>query len=383
MLDKRTMRTWAEIDLDALTHNYLSLRAMLPRECRFLGLVKANAYGHGAVGIARKLQSLGADMLAVACLGEAEELRAAGITLPILCLGKTPAAYVDDLLAADVTQTVEDLETAEKLSQAALARGRKLNIHVKLDTGMSRLGFLWTREGDHTAVLDEMVQVCGLPGLNAQGLFTHFANADGSEEFTMDQLTRYLDARDALDRRGVHFPVYHCGASAAVLNYPCTHMDMGRPGLALYGYYPDPSLEGLDGPGLEPVMTVKSRVSAVRALPAGTTVSYGGTVTLERDSRVAVLPIGYGDGYPRALSGQGFVKLDGVRCPILGRICMDMCMVDVTDADDVKAGDVAVVYDAYLTQEAAERAGTIVYEILCGVGPRVPRICMEGGRPVD
>ena len=383
MLDKQMMRTWAEIDLDALTHNYLSLRAMLPEGCKFLGMVKANAYGHGAVAVAKKLQALGADMLAVACLAEAEELRAAGITMPILCLGKTPVEFVGDLLRANVTQTVGDLESAEQLSAAALERGRRLDIHVKLDTGMSRLGFLWTKLGDHTSVLDQIQRVCELPGLNARGLFTHFANADGSEEYTMDQLTRYLDARDALKKRGVQFPVYHCGASAALLNYPCTSMDMGRPGLALYGYYPDPDEEGLDGPGLEPVMTVKSRVAAVRDLPAGTSVSYGSTVTLERDSKVAVLPIGYGDGYPRALSGQGFVKLDDVRCPILGRICMDMCMVDVTDADDVQAGDVAVVYDEYLTQEAARRTGTIVYEILCDVGQRIPRICMEGGRPVN
>ena len=382
MLDKRMMRTWAEIDLDALAHNYQSLRAMLPEGCKFLGMVKANAYGHGAVEVAGKLQELGADMLAVACLAEAEELRAAGVTMPILCLGKTPVEFVGDLLANRVTQTVGDLETAEQLSAAALALGGQLDIHVKLDTGMSRLGFLWTRLGSHTAVLDQIQRVCELPGLNPRGMFTHFANADGSEEYTMDQLTRYLDARDALKKRGVRFQTYHCGASAALLNYPCTSMDMGRPGLALYGYYPAPD-EELGGPELRPVMTVKSRVAAVRELPAGTAVSYGSTVTLERDSRVAVLPIGYGDGYPRGLSGCGFVKLDGVRCPILGRICMDMCMVDVTDADDVQAGDIAVVYDANLTMEAAERTDTIVYEILCDVGRRIPRICMEGGKPVN
>ena len=382
MLDKRMMRTWAEIDLDALTHNYRSLRAMLAEGCKFLGLVKANAYGHGAPAVAKKLQELGADMLAVACLAEAEELRGAGVTLPILCLGKTPVELVGDLLAADVTQTVQDLETAKKLSEAAVAEGKKLTVHVKLDTGMGRLGFLWTRDGDHRQVLDEIEEVCDLPGLYVQGLFTHFANADGSEEYTMDQLTRYLDAREALEEREVHFDLYHCGASAAVLNYPCTHMDMGRPGLALYGYYPDPAEEGLDGPGLEPVMTVKSRVAAVRDLPAGTCISYGSTVTLHRDSRIAVLPIGYGDGYPRALSNRGHVKVDDVVCPILGRICMDMCMVDVTDADDVQPGDTAVIYDGDLIEEAAALTDTIVYEILCGVGGRIPRVCMEGGAPV-
>ena len=383
MVDKRKMRTWAEIDLDALAHNYRSLRAMLPEKCRFLGLVKANGYGHGAIRIARKLQELGADMLAVACLGEAEELRRNGVTLPILCLGNTDPILAEDLIAADVTQTVEDLETGKALSAAAAAAGKKLKIHVKLDTGMSRLGFLWDPKGDNEVLLDEIAQLCALPGLEAEGLFTHFAAADGSETYTMDQLTRYLDAKKALADRGVTFAIYHCGASAAVLNYPCTHMDMGRPGIALYGYYPEPSMEGLDGPGLEPVMQVKSRITAVRTLPAGTSVSYGCTARLKRDSRLAVVPVGYGDGYPRALSDRMDMEINGKRCPIVGRICMDMCMVDVTDYPEVKAGDTAVVYNGELVQKAADLSGTIVYELLCDVSPRVPRIYLEQGRPVE
>jgi len=377
MTEKNRMRTWAEIDLDALAHNYRALRAMAPAGCKFLGLVKANAYGHGAPQIARKLQELGADMLAVACLAEAEELRRAGITLPILCLGQTPPEFADELLAADVTQTVEDLDTAHALSAAAAAAGKKLKIHVKLDTGMSRLGFLWQDGGDNRALLDEIAAVCALPGREAEGLFTHFADADGNEAYTVLQLTRYLDARAALEEQGVTFAIYHCGASGAVLNYPCTHMDMIRPGIALYGYYPAADMEGLDGPGLEPVMTVKSRVAAVRSLPAGTCVSYGCTAVLERDSKLAVVPIGYGDGYPRTLSNQMDMVIRGVSCPIVGRICMDMCMVDVTDLPEAAAGDVALVYGGALTQRAADRTGTIVYELLCGVSPRIPRIYVE------
>ena len=383
MLDKRQMRTWAEIDLDALVHNYHALRAMLPEHCRFLGLVKANGYGHGAVPIARKLEELGTDMLAVACLDEAEELRSAGITRPILCLGNTSPQWVEELLAADVTQTVEDLETAGAFSQAAFEQGKKLKVHVKLDTGMSRLGFYWDPKGDNEELLDQIQALCALPGLEVEGLFTHFAAADGSEAYTMDQLTRYLDVKQALAERGVTFAIYHCGASAAVLNYPCTHMDMGRPGIALYGFYPERDMEGLDGPGLKPVMQVKSRITAVRALPAGTPVSYGCTATLKRDSRLAVVPIGYGDGYPRALSDRMVMKINGSLCPIVGRICMDMCMVDVTDHPDVKAGDVAVVYDGELLWQAADLSGTIVYELLCDVSPRVPRVYLEQGQPVD
>ena len=208
MTDITKMRTWAESDLGALEHNYRTLRAMAPRDCKFLGLVKANAYGHGAPRIARKLQELGADMLAVACLAEAMELRRAGITLPILCLGQTPVELAPMLLEYDVTQTVEDLDTGKALSLAAVAAGKTLKIHVKLDTGMSRLGFLWRKGGDNADLLDEIAALCALPGLEAEGMFTHFADADGSEEYTMDQLTRFLDARTALEARGITFALY-------------------------------------------------------------------------------------------------------------------------------------------------------------------------------
>ena len=372
-MDTTKMRTWAEIDLAALEHNYRALRALAPQGCRFLGLCKADAYGHGALPVAQKLQQLGADMLAVACVDEAAQLRRGGITLPILCLGKTPVELTPMLLEYDVTQAVEDLETGEALSQAAQAAGKKLTIHVKLDTGMSRLGFFW-RQDTAQVTADRIAKLCRLPGLEAEGMFTHFANADGDETYTMDQFTRFLDAKAALEQRGITFKICHCAASAAVLNYPCTHMDMIRPGVALYGYYPAPGMEGLDGPGLEPVMTVKSRIAAVRALPKGTCVSYGCTATLERDSRLAVVPIGYGDGYPRGLSNRMTMKIRGRECPVVGRICMDMCMVDVTDVPDAAAGDEAVVYDGPLMERAAQLTDTIVYELMCHIAPRIPRV---------
>ncbi len=372
-MDTTKMRTWAEIDLAALEHNYRVLRALAPQGCRFLGLCKADAYGHGALPVAKKLQELGADMLAVACVDEAAQLRRGGITLPILCLGKTPLELTPMLLEYDVTQAVEDLETGEALSQAAQAAGKKLTIHVKLDTGMSRLGFFW-RQDTAQETADRIAKLCRLPGLEAEGMFTHFADADGDETYTMDQFTCFLDAKAALEQRGITFKICHCAASAAVLNYPCTHMDMIRPGVALYGYYPAPGMEGLDGPGLEPVMTVKSRIAAVRALPKGTCVSYGCTATLERDSRLAVVPIGYGDGYPRGLSNHMTMKIRGRECPVVGRICMDMCMVDVTDVPDAAAGDEAVVYDGPLMERAAQLTDTIVYELMCHIAPRIPRV---------
>lgn len=380
MKDLTQARTWAEIDLDALEHNYHTLRALAPYGCRFLGLVKANGYGHGAVHIARKLQELGADMLAVACLAEAKELREEGITLPILCLGQTLPELAELVPQYDVIQTVEDLDTARALSAAAVAAGKPVKIHVKLDTGMSRLGFLWRKDADNAKVLDDITALCALPGLEAEGLFTHFSDAAGSEEYTMGQFTAFLDAKRALEERGVRFAIYHCGASGAVLNYPCTHLDMIRPGILLYGHYPDPCLEGLAGPDLTPVMRLKSRISAVHDLPAGTCVSYSRTAVLERDSRLAVVPIGYGDGYPRSLSGRMDMVVRGKACPIVGRVCMDMCMIDVTDLPDVRAGDEVLVYGPELTDRAAELADTIVYELLCNVSPRVPRITVEKGR---
>jgi len=369
-----TMRTWAEIDLGALEHNFLALKALLPHGCKLLAPVKANAYGHGAAPIARKLEEIGCDMLAVACAAEAAELRQAGVSLPILCLGNTLGEYADVLFSNNVIQAVGDLETALALSEAAVREDTTIRVHIKLDTGMSRLGFFWSGEEDNSAVLEQLCRVFSLPGLAVTGMFTHFSDADGSEEYTMEQFTRFLDARDSLAARGHTVPLLHCAASAATICFPCTHLDMVRPGIALYGHYPDESLSGLVDEGLRPVMSVKSRVAAVRPLPKGTCVSYGRTAVLERDSVLAVLPIGYGDGLPRSLSNRMYFLLHGVPCPIVGRVCMDMCMVDVTHLPGVKAGDIATIYDGNLAQQAANLTGTIVYELLCDVSPRVPRV---------
>lgn len=376
-MNQATKRTWAEISLPNLEHNYRALRGMLPRGCRFLGVVKANAYGHGAIPVAKKLEELGAEYLAVACLDEAVELRRAGITAPILILGPTPSEFAEELLRYDLTQSVQDLDSARALSVVAAQADKPLKIHIKADTGMSRLGFLCDEE-HADASAEEIVKACSLPGLGAEGIFTHFANADGDEGYTMRQLTRFLDVVDKLRARGVEFKIRHCAASAAVLNYPCTHLDMVRPGIALYGHYPDPSCQGLDGPGLLPVMTLKTRVVAVRELPAGTCVSYGCTHTLKRDSRLAVLPVGYADGLERLLSNRGEMLVRGQRAPILGRVCMDMCMVDVTDLPAIQVGDEVTAFGPELPlEEKADTVGTIQYELLCGVAPRVPRIYLD------
>lgn len=377
-MEQTQRRTWREIHLSHLEHNYHALRTRLPAGCRFLGVVKANAYGNGAVPVAQKLEELGAEYLAVACMGEAAELREAGIQVPILILGGPPQDGAEALVKWDLTQTVFDLEAGRALSSMAEKLGKRVKIHVKLDTGMSRLGFLCEGKTLDDSV-EEIVELCTLPGLIPEGVFTHFSDSDGSEAYTRLQLTRFLDALAKLKAKGCSFPLRHCANSAAVLQYPCTHLDMVRPGVALYGHYPAPACEGLDGPGLLPVMELKSCVAAVRSLPAGTAVSYGRTYTLKEDSRLAVLPAGYADGLHRTGSNQMEVLLHGRRAPVIGRICMDMCMVDVTEIPQVKTGDIATFYGAdgeeFLSvEEAAQAAGTIQYELLCAISERVPRV---------
>lgn len=376
-MDKLRRRAWAEIDLKALEHNYHTLRVMLPQGCRLLAPVKADAYGHGAIPVARKLEALGADYLAVASLDEGIELRRAGMKAPILILGHTDPVWAGELLEHDLTQGVFDEETARALSRAAVREGRTLTVHMKADTGMSRLGLLCDERGLEAAA-ETMARMYALPGLRWEGIFTHFSHADGSEEYTMLQFTRFLDLLTVLEGKGITFKIRHCAASAAVLNYPCTYLDMVRPGIAFYGHYPDPSCQGLDGSGLTPLMTLKARVASVKSLPAGTAVSYGRTRVLERESRLAVLTIGYGDGLPRACSDRLRVWVGGGYATVVGRICMDLCMVDVTDLPGVKPGDEAELYGPHVpVEDVAELAGTIQYELLCNVSKRIPRIYLD------
>ncbi|MCI8537548.1 MAG: alanine racemase [Oscillospiraceae bacterium] len=376
-MNEQEKRTWAEVHLERLAHNYRTIRAALPQGCRFMGLIKANAYGHGMTAVAHKLESLGADYLAVACLDEAEELRQNGIALPILILGYTPAAYAGDLLRYDITQTIYDPEQAREFAAAAQKAGRPLKVHLKADTGMSRLGFLCD-EAHINAGVEAMAEAAALPGLIVEGLFTHFADADSCEEYSLMQLRRFEEVRTRLADRGIKPALCHCTASAATLNYGQGHLDLVRPGILLYGHHPHPST--VPRMELQPVMELKSRVASVRALPKGSCVSYGRTYTLERDSLVAVVPIGYADGLFRALSSRTDMLVRGKRAPQIGRVCMDLCMLDVTDIPGVQTGDVVTVFGTGLPlEEKAEAAGTISYELLCAVSPRVPRVYFDEG----
>ena len=372
-MNSLTERTWAEISLDNIVHNMQAIRAHVAPGTKFLGVVKADSYGHGAIPVARALEANGADYLAVACLAEAIELREAKLTLPILILGNTPPEDVPLLLQYGITQTVADSGYAEAFSAAAVAAGGKLKVHIKADTGMSRLGFLCD-EAHIPESVEAIAAACALPGLIPEGIFMHFAVSDEPGEdcraYTLRQFARFTAVIEALSERGVTFAIRHCAATGGTLYYPEFALDMVRPGILLYGYGdPEGKL------GLRPGMTLKSRISAVKHYPAGTKISYGGTYTTERPTRMGVIPIGYADGLHRTLSNKAaFWTKDGF-APQRGRICMDMCMIDLTELPGVGVGDAVEIFGPHSDLEAlAAKAGTISYELLCAVSPRVPRI---------
>ncbi|SMC45576.1 alanine racemase [Papillibacter cinnamivorans] len=373
-------RTWAEISLDNTAYNYGAIRKMLAPGCRFMGVVKADAYGHGAVQISKLLEELGADYLAVSNIEEAMQLRYASIRLPILILGYTPVECLEDLLDYDITQTIYETETGEAFSRAAEQLGKRLRVHIKADTGMSRLGLVCD-EGSLDGAAWEAAHIAKLPGLLPEGLFTHFAASDdeNEEDYTRLQFDRFVRLRDMLrEKYAVTFSICHCANSGAVLHYPWTHLDMARPGILLYGV--SPCEKAGCGAGLRPVMTLKTVVSEIKELPGGITVSYGRTFRTEKKSRIAVMSAGYADGLPRSLSNQYDVLLRGKPARIRGRVCMDMTMLDVTDIPEARPGDEVEIFGEHLpVSRAAELSGTIAYELLCGISKRVPRLFFREG----
>lgn len=375
-------RTWAEVDLDALAHNYRQARRMIGPGVRYLGVVKADAYGHGAVQVGRKLEALGADYLAVSSLDEARELRHGGISMPILILGHTPPEMVPELIRHRITQTVSARAKAEEYSSAAAACGGTLRVHIKVDTGMSRLGFLV--RGDHfDGGVEAIAASCRLPHLEAEGIFTHFAAADeddpGSEAYTREQFDVFQRVLGALADRGQTFAIRHCANSGALARYPEMYLDMVRPGIALYGAGAD--AQRLD---LRPVMTLKSCVSTIKIFDPDTDISYGRAYRTREKTRVGVLPIGYADGLFRGLSGRMSVWTEEGLAPVLGRICMDMTMVNLTGLSQVRVGDAVELFGQRQRVDVlAEILGTIPYELTCAVSKRVPRLYLENGQVVE
>ncbi len=376
-MDDKRKRSWAEVSLSAIEHNVKAMRRKLPEDCRFLGVVKANAYGHGAVPVAKKLEEIGVEYLAVACLEELRELRRAGISLPVLILGFTPPAYARELAELSATQAVGSLAMARALSEELAGSGKSLKVHLKLETGMGRTGF----RAFGADALAEAAEVVGLPGLEAEGIFTHFCVSDAeapARDFTRQQLARFQAAVERIQtERGHRFAIRHCANSGAMISFPEAYLDMVRPGVATYGMYPGPDRGDIE---LIPAMELYTRVYCIEEHFPGDTISYGRTYTVDRPCRIAVLPIGYADGLHRAASGKLAFVINGRKVPQVGRICMDMCMADVTGLD-VKPGDIVQIFGRKMPVEAlAEAAGTINYEMTCAVSPRVPRV-YAGGNP--
>lgn len=360
-------RTWAEIDLSALQKNYETVRRQVGDGVQVMAVVKANAYGHGVEHVAPFLDTLGAHRFGVSCLQEALELRQMGIQKPILILGYTPAEYFPLLAEYDLTQTVFCREDGEHLSRIGETAGRRIRVHLALDTGMGRIGF---DAFDAEKAAEEVAEVAALPGLLPEGLFTHFAVADtdGEEAYTEAQFRRFIAVRDRLLEKGMKFLCHVANSAGTFLNKEY-HLDMVRAGIVLYGLEPG----GRDNP-YWPVMSVKTRIAMVKTLPAGRDISYGRRYTTEKTVKVATLTAGYADGYPRALSGKGEVVINGFVAPIIGTVCMDQMMADVTGIP-CQAGDEAVLIGAPLDlNRLASEAKTIHYELVCGVSKRVPRV---------
>ncbi len=374
-------RAWAEVSLDNIAHNVKEIRRITDKKAEIMGVVKADAYGHGVMEIARTLLENGVTRLAVSMLDEAIQLRKNGISVPILILSYTDPRRAEEIIEHDVTQTVFSHDLAEALSYAAVKLGRNVKIHIKIDTGMTRVGFM----PGYSAVKN-VVAISKLPSIIIEGLFTHFASADETDKgYTNMQFERFMSIVSELNRVGVYIPVKHVCNSAGLIDCPEMHLNMVRPGVALYGMYPSSEVDKsrID---LRPAMTLKANVILVKDVEKDTCISYGRIFKTEKQSRIATLPIGYADGYTRLLTSKGKVLVNGQMVPIVGKICMDQCMIDISDIDgDVNVGDEVVLFgrqngNEISIEDVANGIGTINYEIVCIIGKRIPRVYLKDGQ---
>lgn len=372
----KSLRTWVEIDLDALERNFNAARKMLPQNIKLLAVVKANAYGHGAVRVSKYLEDK-ADYLAVAATDEALEIRKNGVKSPILVLGHIPYGDYDNIVKYNITPTISDLKEAQLLSESAKKAGVTAPFHIALDTGMSRIGFLLNEES-----VKEIKEINTLPNIEIEGVFSHLAAADMRDKtYTKMQVEKFDEFVKTLSEEGIDIPIKHLYNSAAIADLEKKY-DMVRQGIILYGLNPSDEVEfkNIDAP--KPVMSMKTRVVQVKTLPADVSVSYGCTYKTSKETCVATLCAGYADGVPRILSNNGDVLIKGKRAPIIGRVCMDQFMVDVTDIPDVEIGDTATIFgtdgeETIHVDDVAKKAGTIGYEIICNINSRVTRVYMK------
>lgn len=359
---------WAEIDLPAIAHNVKQIRKATASNAKVCAVVKADGYGHGAIAVARTALESGADCLAVAIANEAVELRKAGFRVPILVLGYTPVCQAGLLIKNDITQTICSIEMAQALSAVAVAAGKTAKIHIKIDTGMGRIGVCPSDAGCFTAA------VAALPGLYIEGVYSHFAVSDSwDKSFTNEQYNRFLEGLEYIKAQGIHIPVRHIANSAALLELPHMHLDMVRPGIVLYGLWPSPEVKR--SLQLKPAMKFKTQIGFIKDMAPKSSISYGRTYFTIQNSRIATLPVGYADGWSRLLANKTQVLVHGQRASIVGRICMDQCMIDVSHIPNVKVDDEVLLFggEELPVEEIAATMGTINYEIVCMLGKRVPR----------
>lgn len=381
-MEKILRPVWAEIDLDALAYNMKNIKA-LAKDKEVIAVVKADCYGHGSVDTAPVLLENGASRLAVAVLTEGIELRNAGITAPIMILGYTPEYLGEELIEYDIEQTVYSLEYAHNLSETALSLNKKAKIHIALDTGMGRIGFMPNEKS-----LKEVSEICSLPGLEVIGMFTHFSTADEeNKDYTRKQFSKYMKFAEGLSNLNINIPLKHVSNSGAIMDMPETFKDLDavRAGIILYGYYPSDEVKK-ENLSLKPALTIKAKVAHVKEMNENMYISYGRTFKTERKSIIATIPIGYADGYSRLLIPGAKVIVNGKFAPVVGRICMDQCMIDVTDVGTVKTGDEVIILgqsgDLKINaDDYAEILGTINYEILCMFKHRIPKVYIKNNEP--
>ena len=379
-------RTWAEVSLDAIKHNFNEIKNKVGGRAKICCVIKADGYGHGAVELSKLYEQLGADFFAVSNIDEGIEIRKSGSKLPIVILGYTPVSEAENLAEYDISQAVFSLEYAKELSEKCVEEDCICKMHIKVDSGMSRIGFMCQEFPRDEYSIEEICEACCLPNLEVEGLFTHFCVSDEDaegREFTNKQYENFIHVRDSLKKRGVDISVVHCSNSGAIEDYPETCCDMVRAGIILYGLAPSSKLA--DRLDLVPAMTLKTVVAFVKEVQKGATISYGRTFTADRKMKIATVPIGYADGFIRQNAKDGYMMVNGKKAKIVGRICMDQTMLDVTDIEDVKTGDEVVVFGTGENGEPtadslAENTGTINYETVCLVGKRVPRIYIKDGK---
>ena len=376
-----TLRTWCEIDLSAMLHNFMAARRHLPDKVLLAAVIKANAYGHGAVEAAKLLEGK-ADRFAVAMTDEAVELRKAGIETPIFLLAPTPESDFEAIARYDIEAAVPSFEYGQALCAYGAAHGKDIPYHVALDTGMGRIGFACTKES-----LDEIEALSKLPGGKLLGVFSHYAKADSADKsYAIEQTKRYKAFTEAMERRGIHIPLKHLDNSAGLIEMP-DKFDMVREGIILYGLKPSNEVDlSLIG-GVRGVMALRSHISFLKTVSAPTPVSYGCTYVAQPGTRVATVCAGYADGVNRLLSNRGQVLVRGQRCPIIGRVCMDQFMIDVTGVPEAQVGDTVTIFgrdgdDEITADDVADMIGTIGYEVTCLVTPRVPRVDLEDDQVV-